>query len=130
MHFSELLSGLLIGGVGGYLAKGKLSSSDSQLSEKQHEIDSLCIETEKLSKRNKELERQVEDLLSEITKIRKQAKQNDDDQDDLEDEVLRLKREIADMRTQNLDLTRKMKEYKSACESLEAELSLMKRKND
>lgn len=126
MHFSELLTGLIVGSVGGYLANGKMSKSDSRLAEKQNEIDSLCNENEKFSKRNKELERQVEDLLNEITRIRRQAKQNDDDQDDLEDEIFRLKREISDMRTQNLDMTRKMKEYKTACESLEAELSLMK----
>ena len=94
----------------------------------QKELDSLYAENEKFSKRNKDLERQVEDLLAELNKVRRQAKANDDSTDDLQDELDKAKRELKNIRLQNDDLARKLKEYKSAVEAQEAEISMLKQK--
>lgn len=124
----ELIGGIVIGGVVGVALKDKLVGANTQSDNKQKEIDSLCAENEKFRKRNKELERQVEDLLSEMGKLRKKAKDADDDQDDLQDELDKAKREMRNIRLQNDELVRKVKEYKAACEAQEAEISMLKQK--
>ena len=124
----QIISGVVIGGVAGIVAKDKLFGADTKSTGKQQEIDSLYAENEKFSRRNKELERQVEDLLSELNKLRKKARDNDDEHDDLEDELDKVKRELKSIRQQNEVLTRKVKEYQTLCEAKEAEISLLKEK--
>lgn len=124
----ELLGGFVAGGVAGVALKDKLLGGNTQNQNLQREIDTLCAENEKFSKRNKELERQVEDLLSELNKVRRKAKDADNSQDDLQDELDKAKRELKNVRLQNDDLARKLKEYKSACEAQEAEISILKAK--
>ncbi len=128
MNMIGFIVGIAVGGIAGVVLKDKLMGTNTQDNGKQKEIDSLCAENEKIRNRNKELERQVEDLLSELNKVRKKAKESDDDQDDLQDELDRAKRELKNVRMQNEELARKVKEYKSACEALEAEISLLKTK--
>lgn len=122
----ELIGGIVVGGVAGVMLKDKLMGSNVQNDSRQREIEVLCAENEKFGKRNKELERQVEDLLSELNKIRKKVKDADDGQDDLQDELDMAKKELKNVRLQNDDLARKVKEYKSACEAQEAEISMLK----
>jgi len=125
----ETIGGFILGGIVGIVAKDKIIGNASKSNDKQqNEIASLYAENEKFSKRNKELERQVEDLLSELKKVRRQAKDSDDSHDDLEDELDRTKRELKSIRLQNDELTRKIKDYKSACEAQEAEIALLKQK--
>jgi len=124
----EVLGAFVLGGVAGAYAKGKFSGVQNQQNSKQQEIDYLCSENEKLSRRNKELERQVEDLLVELNKVRKQAKANDDEQDDFEDDVLKAKNEVKKVCQQYDEMTRKLNEYKRACESQESEISMLKEK--
>lgn len=128
MDMVELIGGIIVGGVAGVALKDKLMGANPQHDTKQKEIDSLYAENEKYGKRNKELERQVEDLLSELNKVRKKAKDSDDDQEDLQDELDKAKRELKNIRMQNDELVRKLKEYKSACEAQEAEISMLKQK--
>lgn len=128
MDMVELIGGIIVGGVAGVALKDKLMGTNPQNDTKQKEIDSLYAENEKYSKRNKDLERQVEDLLSELNKVRKKAKDSDDDQEDLQDELDKTKRELKNIRLQNDELARKLKEYKSACEAQEAEISMLKQK--
>lgn len=128
MNMVELISGIIVGGVAGVALKDKLMGADTQNETKQKELDSLYAENEKYSRRNKDLERQVEDLLSELNKVRKKANEADDDQDDLQDELDKAKRELKNIRLQNDELARKLKEYKSACEAQEAEISMLKQK--
>ncbi len=124
----ELLGGIIIGGVAGVTLKDKISGNGAQNEDKQKELNTLYTENEKFSKRNKELERQVEDLLAELNKIRKQAKESDEEHDDLEDELDKVKRELKHVRFQNDELTRKVKEYKVACEAQETEILMLKEK--
>lgn len=128
MNMVELIGGIIVGGVAGVALKDKIVGANSQIDAKQRELDSLYVENEKYSKRNKDLERQVEDLLSELNKVRKKAKESDDDQDDLQDELDKVKRELKNARLQNDELARKVKEYKIACEAQEAEISMLKQK--
>lgn len=128
MDMVELIGGIIVGGVAGVALKDKLMGTNPQNDAKQKEVDSLYAENEKYGKRNKELERQVEDLLSELNKVRKKAKDSDDDQEDLQDELDKAKRELKNIRMQNDELVRKLKEYKSACEAQEAEISMLKTK--
>lgn len=123
-----LISGIVIGGIAGVLLKDKIMGQNSQKDNNKREIESLYAENEKFSKRNKDLERQVEDLLAELNKVRRQAKANDDSNDDLQDELDKAKRELKNIRLQNDDLARKLKEYKSAVEAQEAEISMLKQK--
>ena len=126
MNMIELISGVVIGGAAGIALKDKLLGGNSQDSSKQKEVASLYAENEKISKRNKELERQVEDLLSELNKIRRKAKDADDDHDDLEDALDKAKRESRNLRLQNDELARKIQEYKAACEAQELEIKSLK----
>lgn len=128
MDMVELIGGIIVGGVAGVALKDKLMGTNPQNDAKQKEIDSLYAENEKYGKRNKDLERQVEDLLSELNKVRKKAKDSDDDQEDLQDELDKTKRELKNIRMQNDELARKLKEYKSACEAQETEISMLKQK--
>lgn len=128
MNMLELIGGIIIGGAAGVALKDKIMGANSQIDNKQKELDTLYAENEKLSKRNKNLERQVEDLLSELAKVRKKAKDADDDQDDLQDELDKVKQELKNARLQNDELMRKVKEYKTACETQEAEISMLKQK--
>lgn len=130
MNMIELIGGIIVGGVAGVALKDKIMGANSQIDNKQKELDSLYAENEKLSKRNKDLERQVEDLLSELNKVRKKAKESNDDQDDLQDELDKVKRELKNARLQNDELARKVKEYKTACEAQEAEIAMLKSKID
>ena len=70
----------------------------------------------------------VKDLLAELNKIRKKAKESDEDHDDLEDELDKVKRELKNIRFQNDELTRKVKEYKVTCEAQESEILMLKEK--
>ncbi|MBQ9474875.1 MAG: hypothetical protein IJU69_01275, partial [Bacteroidales bacterium] len=79
----ELLSGILIGGAAGFVAKDKFFP-DSKAEQAKQQAETLFAENEKFASRNKELERQVEDLLAEVSKVRKEAKRQDDEQDDME----------------------------------------------
>lgn len=124
----EFIGGIIVGGVAGATLKDKIVGANSQIDNKQKEIDSLYAENEKYSKRNKDLERQVEDLLSELNKVRKKAKDADDNQEDLQDELDKARRELKNIRLQNDELARKLKEYKFACEAQEAEISMLKQK--
>ena len=128
MGMIELLGGIVVGGVVGVALKDKIFGESASAVNKQKEINTLYAENEKFSRRNKELERQVEDLLAELNKVRRQAKDNDDDQNDLEDELAHAKRELKNIRAQNDELARKIKEYKTTCEAQEAEISLLKDK--
>lgn len=128
MKMIELLGGIVIGGVAGVALKDKLLGVQGQSINKQKEMESLYAENEKFSRRNKELERQIEDLLSELNKIRKKIQNADDDHDDIEDELNRAKKDLKSIHLQNEELVRKVREYKSACESQEAEISLLKEK--
>ena len=124
----ELLGGIVVGGVVGVALKDKIFGESASAVNKQKEINTLYAENEKFSRRNKELERQVEDLLAELNKVRRQEKDNDDDQNDLEDALAHAKRELKNIRAQNDELARKIKEYKTTCEAQEAEISLLKDK--
>ena len=124
----EVIGAFVLGGAAGIYAKDKLFGAGVNQKAKQQELDSLYAENEKFRNRNKELERQVEDLLSELNKTRKQAKTSDDEQDDLEDDLQKFKNETNKLRQQNDDLARKLQEYKRACESQEAEISMLKDK--
>lgn len=122
------ITGLIMGTVIGFIAKDKLFNNKTDLVKKQRELDAIYANNEKLSKRNKELERQVEDLLSELNKVRKQAKSHNEDRDDLEDELDKFKREVKNLRLQNNELARKVKEYKTYNEAKDAEIILLKEK--
>jgi uncharacterized coiled-coil DUF342 family protein len=126
MKMIEIVGAFLLGGVTGAVAKDKILGSAQKENSKQNELDSLYAENQKFSKRNKELERQIEDLLAELNKVRKQVKTNDDNADNLEDELDKAKRELKNVRFQNDELARKLKEYKIACESLESEIASLK----
>ena len=127
MSIIEVAGAFLAGGVVGIVAKDKIVDAN-KTNGKQKELDTLYAENEKFRSRNKELERQVEDLLSDLNKVRKQAKTNDENKDDLEDELDKAKRELKNARLQNDELARKVKEYQTACESLEAEIANLKNK--
>ncbi len=122
----ELLGGIVIGGIAGATLKDKLAGGTPNTQNSKAEVSALYAENEKFSRRNKELERQVEDLLSELNKVRKNAKDLDDEHDDLEDELDNAKKELKSIRLQNEELARKVKEYKTACEAQESEISLLK----
>ena len=124
----EFLGGVVLGGVAGIALKDKVMGVNAKNESKQREIDALCLENEKISRRNKELERQVEDILFELNKVRKKGKDSADVQDELQDDLDRAKRELKNVRLQNDDLARMIKEYKTTCEALEAEISLLKQK--
>ena len=124
----ELLGGIVIGGAAGVYAKDKLFGESSNSSNKQQELNTLYAENEKYRKRNQELERQVEDLLADLKKLQRKAKETDDGQDNLEDELDKANRTVKSLRTQNEELSRKVKEYKTACEALEIELTNLKNK--
>lgn len=128
MKMIEIIGAFVLGGAAGAYAKDKLFGGQEQKNSKQQEIDSLYSENEKFSKRNKELERQVEDLLAELSKIRKQAKNSDDEHDDLEDDLQKAKNEVKKARQQYDEMALKLQEYKRACESQEAEISMLKEK--
>lgn len=124
MDMVELIGGIIVGGVAGVALKDKIMGANSQTDNKQKELDSLYAENEKLSKRNKDLERQVEDLLSELNKVRKKAKDSDDDQEDLQDEldkskgnlktfVCKMTNLLANLKNTNLHV--KHKRQKSQC---------------
>lgn len=124
----ELLGGIVIGSVVAFTLKEKILGTQDQNTNKQQELNNLYEENEKFSRRNKELERQVEDLLSELNKVRKKAQIADDNHDDLQDELDRAKKDLKNVRLQNDELARKVREYKATCESQEAEISLLKEK--
>lgn len=128
MKMLELLGGIVIGSVTGVALKDKLFGAQSNNANKQEELNSLYAENEKLSKRNKEMERQVEDLLSELNKVRKKAQEADDAHDDIQDELDRAAKELKNIRLLNDELARKVREYKATCELQEAEISLLKEK--
>ena len=94
MKMLEILGSFIVGGVAGMVAKDKLFANSKHETQRQQELNTLYAENEKLTRRNKELERQSEDLLSELNKVRRQAKSNDDSKDDLEDELDKAKREL------------------------------------
>lgn len=128
MNMIELISGFVLGGIVGIALKDKILGTNNKTEKQKKEMDSLYAENEKFSKRNKDMERQVEDLLAELNKVRRQAKANDDDNDDLQDELDKAKKDLKMSRSQNDELARKIKEYKTTCESLEAEIALLKEK--
>jgi chromosome segregation ATPase len=128
MKMIELLGGIVIGSVVAFTLKEKILGTQDQNTNKQQELNNLYEENEKFSRRNKELERQVEDLLSELNKVRKKAQIADDNHDDLQDELDRAKKDLKNVRLQNDELARKVREYKATCESQEAEISLLKEK--
>ncbi|TCO89470.1 hypothetical protein EV202_1205 [Bacteroides heparinolyticus] len=121
-----IISSFIIGGAIGITMKDKLFGSESQKEDKQREVDSLYAENEKFSKRNKEMKRQIEDLLSELNKVRKQAKIHDDENENLEDDLDKAKKELKDLRLQNEELVCKLKEYRTACEMQEIEITKLK----
>jgi len=122
----EIVGAFLLGVVTGAVAKDKILGSAQKENSKQNELYSLYAENQKFSKRNKELERQIEDLLAKLNKVLKQVKTNDNNADNLEDELDKAKRELKNVRFQNDELARKLKEYKIACESLESEIASLK----
>ena len=128
MKMIEVVGAFIAGGVAGAIAKDKLSGNAQQQNNRQAEMDAIYVENEKLSRRNKEMERQVEDLLSELNKVRRKAKENDNNSDDLEDELDKAKRELKNMRLQYDELARKVKEYQSLCKSKDAEIETLKEK--
>lgn len=128
MKMIELIGGIAIGTLAGAMLKDKIAGAQSQETAKRQELDSLYAENEKSSRRNKELERQVEDLLTELNKVRKKTQIADDAHDDTQDELDRAKRELKSIRMQNDELARKLREYKTTCESQEAEIALLKEK--
>ena len=65
-------------------------------------------------------------MLAKLNKVLKQVKTNDNNADNLEDELDKAKRELKNVRFQNDELARKLKEYKIACESLESEIASLK----
>ena len=123
-----MIGGLAVGCAVGYVAKDKLASSSNTQSAKLAESKQLYDENEKLARRNKELERENEDLLIELQKVRKNAKNNSGDLEDIEDQLEAARREIKSLRQQNDTLSAKAREYKVACESLEAQLKMYKPK--
>lgn len=128
MKMIELLGGLLLGGVAGATLKDRILGTNVQNKNINNEVNQLYEENVKLSRRNKELERQVEDLLMDLKKARQKAKDSDDDHDDIEDELDRVKKDLKACRSQNEELARKVKEYKTVCEAQEAEISMLKEK--
>jgi chromosome segregation ATPase len=115
-------------GIGGMIAKDKFAGNDSQssMNKLQNELNSLSDENEKLRKRSKDAERQVEDLLAENKKLRERSKSNDDDRDDLSDELDAAKSKVKKLTLQNDELLRKIAEYKTVCDSYEAEINKLK----
>lgn len=128
MNMFEFLGGIVLGGIVGIALKDKILGTNNKTENQKKEMDSLYAENEKFSRRNKDMERQVEDLLAELNKVRRQAKANDDDNDDLQDELDQTKKYLKAARTQNDELARMIKEYKTTCESQEAEIAMLKEK--
>lgn len=123
MGILEFVTGIVIGGALGYISKAKLSEKN-----RQSEIDTLCLENEKLRKQNTFLKRQGEDFEAQITKARREAKESVLSNDELEDDLQNAKKVIKNLRLQNDTLAKRLLEYKNACESLDGQIKLMKLK--
>lgn len=93
---------------------------------RQKELETLSNETEKYRTRAKEAERRIEDLQAEVVRLKKQVIDNDDHQDDLQDDLEDAQRQNKKLTLQVTALTDQLAEYKSACESLEMEVSQLK----
>lgn len=126
MSMIEILGGLAVGCAVGYVAKDKLNPSTP--STQNSESEQLYAENEKLARRNKELECENEDLMADLQKIRRNVKYASGENEDMEDQLDAAKRELKSLCQQNDQLSAKVKEYKAACESLEAQLTMYKSK--
>lgn len=123
-----IIGSLVVGGVAGYVIKDKITPASDDKTSNPQELNSLYSENEKLAKRNKELERENEDLLAELQKVRRSARTDSNDMDDMEDKLESAQHEAKSLRKQNDVLAAKLKEYKTACESLEAQIAAYKAK--
>ena len=123
----EVLGALVVGGVAGAIAKDKLVGNP-ELQAKVRELEKIYNENNSLRDDKKKLSRQVEDLLSEIKKLRQSSQDNEDDKDDMEDDLMKARMELKKLKREKEELSRSLQEYKSACESQEAEIKILKDK--
>ena len=113
----ELIIGAAIG-VGGMIVKDHFlgNKKSEEYAKAQREINTLSDEVERLKKRNRECETRIEELISE----------RDLSYDDIEDERDVLKSKVKALQLSNDELSRKLQEYKNACESLQNEINTLK----
>lgn len=123
----EFIGGAMLGAIGGYIAKDKISGSKDNCNNNS-ELESLYRDNERLSRHNKEMERQIEDLTRDLEKYIKQAKQSDDDASDFEDELAEVKRELKRVEALYNNSVVELREYKMACQSKDTEIESLKEK--
>lgn len=123
----EVIAALVVGGVAGAIAKDKIIGNP-ELQSKIREIEKLINENATLREDKKKLSRQVEDLLGELKQVRQASQDNEDDKDDMEDDLMKVRMELKKVKKQNEELARSLQEYKTACESQEAEIKSLKDK--
>lgn len=122
----EFIGGAMLGAIGGYIAKDKISGSVDNSN--NSELESLYRDNERLSRHNKEMEREIEDLARELEKSRKEAKRNDDEASDFEDELAEATRELRRVQALYDNMVVELREYKMACQSKDTEIESLKEK--
>ncbi len=122
----EFIAGAAIG-AGAIVAKDVIvGNKGSNRSSQQQQLNDLYAENEKLRNRNREAERKIEDLMAENQQLKKRFKEKDETSDDLEDDLADARQKIKKLLEQNDELTRKVQQYKAACDSYEAEINKLK----
>lgn len=121
----EFIAGAAIG-AGAMVAKDVILGDKEKNSSSQQRLNDLFAENEKLRNRNREAERKIEDLMAENQRLKKRFKEKDETSDDLEDDLADARQRIRKLLEQNDELTRKVQEYKAACDSYEAEINKLK----
>lgn len=125
MKMIEFIAGAAIG-AGAIVAKDVIAGDKEKNSSNQQQLNNLYAENEKLRNRNREAERKIEDLMAENQRLKKRFKEKDETSDDLEDDLADARRKIKKLLEQNDELTRKVQQYKAACDSYEAEINKLK----
>ncbi len=93
----------------------------------QRKLDEACADAEKFRKRTKEMQDEIDTLLAENRKLLNRAKDAEKESEDNEDDRDDARRLVKKLREENEQLTRKLKEYREACESYEIEIKELKK---
>ena len=113
----------------GYLAykgidlKKVVGDNKSKINPLQDELNRVSEEANKYKARCRDLEIKNEELTSALTLARKKSTLMDDTTDDLQDDLKSAERKIKKLQEEKDALSKEIREYQSAVESLKIELS-------
>ena len=123
----EFLGGLVVGAGAIFVKDAMVGGQGASNSKIKLELKDLYEENEKFRQRAKELQRKVEDLQIENRNLKNSNNSKSDNVDDLKDDLEDARIQIKKLEQMNDELSRKVREYKHACDEYASELSNLKK---